>query len=108
MFGLNFYISEWHGQAIFLHLPKDTCATAICVLSRLCVLLFHSCALKCFKPKSSLSTVLFTARTVRNGMQTVCSLQPAFQSSLQHSEVWIRPGLRPAEVHSDFKSLQYY
>ena len=44
MFGLNFYISEWHGRAIFLHLPKDTCANAIGVLSRfsslLCITMF--------------------------------------------------------------------
>ena len=32
-FSLNFYIFEWHGQAIFLHPLKDRCATAIGVLS---------------------------------------------------------------------------
>ena len=66
LFGLNFYIFEWHGRSFFLHLPKDTFG----VLSRLRVLLFHSCALKCFKPKSSLSTVLFTANIQRNRSQS--------------------------------------
>ena len=32
---LNFYNCEWHERAIFLHLPKDTCATAIGLPSRL-------------------------------------------------------------------------
>ena len=35
-------------------------------LACLWVLLFHSCALKCFKPGSSLSSVLFTANIVPN------------------------------------------
>ena len=33
--GLNFYHSEWHELAIFLHLLKDTGATAFGLLSRL-------------------------------------------------------------------------
>ena len=28
---LNFYNSEWREQAIFLHLPKDTCATVTAI-----------------------------------------------------------------------------
>ena len=31
----QFYNCEWHERAIFLHLPKDTCATAIGLPSRL-------------------------------------------------------------------------
>ena len=31
----NFYNCEWHERAIFMHLPKDTCATAIGLPSRL-------------------------------------------------------------------------
>ena len=43
--------------ALRLETPKDTCATAIGLPSRLCVLLFHFCALKCFNPRLSLSLV---------------------------------------------------
>ena len=44
--GLNFYNSKWHEQAVFLHFPKDTCASALgpCLPGRLRVLCFHSCA----------------------------------------------------------------
>ena len=31
----EFYYSEWHERAVFLHLPKDTCVTAIGLPSRL-------------------------------------------------------------------------
>ena len=43
------------------------------------LLLFHSCELKCFKPGSSLSSVLFTANIERNRSQTS---RRATQSSL--------------------------
>ena len=46
------------------------CATAIGQPSRLWVLLFHSRALKCFKPGSSLSSVLLTANIQRSWSQT--------------------------------------
>ena len=68
-FTLIFYNSKWHERAVFLNLPEDTCATAIGMLSRLWVLLIHSCALKCFKPWSSLRTVLFTANIQRSRPQ---------------------------------------
>ena len=45
----KFYNSEWHERAFFLHLPKDTCATAIGQPNRLRVLPFHCCASDWFK-----------------------------------------------------------
>ena len=73
-----------------MHLPKDTCATAIGVLSPVKSLLFHSCALKCFKPKSSLSTVLFTANIQRNRSHVV----DAVPDPESHGYCWgSNPGL---------------
>ena len=41
---LDFLQCKWHERAIFLHLPKDTCATAIGQPNCLRVLPFHCCA----------------------------------------------------------------
>ena len=96
--GLKIYYCKWHERALFLHLPKDTCATAIGQPSRLWVLLLHSCALKCFKLGSSLSSVLFTANIERSWSQTRRRVTP-------RSVTWVvptrnRPAIQlPAEFH---------
>ena len=66
---LRFQVPSGMSERFFCTVQRYMC-DAIGMLSRLWVLLFHSCASKCFKPGSSLSTVLFTANIQRNRSQS--------------------------------------